>query len=422
MDKHIKMHTSAISLEFLSEETKKLKEDLEKSEAQLRRFQDKYDIISLPEQQNLLLDRIENIDTAIQQTEADISATKAAIEKMKPNIEMRAQVAQSEVQLESMYARLNVLRQQKEEAIKNLDDLRKNEQEYLFLQRKVEMKDENYRRYLASLEQARISQTLESQRISNVSIMQKPTYIMDPISQEKSKTAALGLFLGVVLSIGLAFFIEYLNHKVKTVDDIKKALSLKTISTLPFIKVKKVEKELKRRERKELKKLSLPPKKLSKNVTMWLYIIQDVRESFENIKTLLYQTIKNSTKTDAKSPYILAVTSSYRGEGVSSVATGIAYTIALQESENVLLVDSNLHHLDEERIIGINRPAGLYEISVKKEFLDIDKDEGDKKIFSNGKMKDYLSKMEGADKVDHLLPSVQKLNYKILIYHLLAKV
>jgi len=418
MDKHIEMHTSAVSLQFLKEETDKLKKELARSESELRSFQDEIDIVSLPEQQTFLLQRIENQQTAIQETEADISGTLAEIEKMRPNIDMRDKMRESEIELEALYARQNVLKNQLASAKQELESLRNNEQKYLYLKRQVETQDENYRRYLSSLEQARIAQTLESQKISNVSIMEKPTLILDPISGERKKTIALGLFLGIAGSIGLAFILDYLNHKVNTVDDVEKRLLFHNITPIPTVNTKMVLRTLNKQENDAKKKLLLPPKKMSGNVTVWLFLLPVIRECFDNIKNYLFDDMKNTQNTSTpKAPYVLAVTSSYRGEGVTSVATGIAYAVALYEGENVLLVDSNLHHPDADVIAGINRPPGLYEMKVKKQpFQDASAETFD--FFSKEHLTEYVSNVKRPNLVDELLPSMEKLNYKLIVLDL----
>ena len=417
IDKHIEIHTAAISLGFLSDEAERIKAELTQSENELRRFQDRAAIVSLPEQITFLLERIESLQTAIEQTDADIYASQAAIESMRPNIDLRDLLQEEEIRLESLYARLEILNEQIKRPNKELEELKANERKYISLHRRVEMLDENYRRYLASLEQARIAQTLESQEISNVSVMQKPTYIIEPISQERKKVLILGIFLGIVGGIGLAFFLEYISHKVRTVEDVEKRLSLHSIAAISPVNTKKIFRIVSKEGKREQKEYLLPPKIMSKNVTVWLYIDQEVRECFENIKNQVFLSMKTVKKSSAKAPYILAVTSCHRGEGVSTIATGIAYTIALYEGENVLLVDSNLHHPDIDKVAGINRPNGLYEMTVKPQGPrnTTEKTSG---FFSDRNMNDYLSQVKSSDKIDKLLPSIEKLNYKIIVLDL----
>ncbi len=418
MDKHIEMHTSAVSLQFLSEETEKLKAELEQSEKELIQFQEEMDVISITEQQSFLSGRIEDIQVAIEQTEADIYVSKAAIEVMKDDIDLRGQLRAEKIRLETLNARLEILNEQVEKPKEKLSILRENERKYIYLSRKVAVIEENYRRYLASLEKAKIAQTLENQKISNISVMQEPTHLIEPISQEKRKTLAIGLFLGIVGGIGIAFFLEYINHKMRSVEEIEKRLLIHDIIALPPVDTRKVSHDVRMKERQEKRKFNLPPKKMSKDVSVWLYTSNEVRECFEKIRNYVYNSMKSPERMGSgDTPYTLAVTSCYRGEGVSTVATGLAYMISLYERENVLLVDANLHNPDEDKVIGINRPPGLYEMSVRSRLPKPANDDVDQS-FSVGDMDEHRSKIEGMEKIDKLLPSVEKLNYKLIVMDL----
>ena len=80
--------------------------------------------------------------------------------------------------------------------------------------------------------------------------------------------------------------------------------------------------------------------KLAEHVVTWMYFVDDVRDSFEELRN----RIELVTKDSVKRPYVLAITSCYRGEGVSTVAAGLAYSVTFAAGEQVLLMNSNRHH------------------------------------------------------------------------------
>ena len=43
----------------------------------------------------------------------------------------------------------------------------------------------------------------------------------------------LGAFAGITLGVGLAFFVEYLDTSVKTMDDVEKVLELPVLGIIP---------------------------------------------------------------------------------------------------------------------------------------------------------------------------------------------
>ncbi len=412
MDKSIEMHTSEVSLKFLSEELERIKASLSQSEEELRKFQDEIDIVSLPEQQSFLLQRIYNLKTEIEQAEAEIYVAQVTIEEKKKNIDFGFR--EEEIRLESLNAKVVILNKQLENAKSELNELSKSERRFIYLKRNSELLEANYKRYLTSLEKARIAKTLESEKISNISIMQEPTYLIKPISQERKKTIAIGLFIGLAGSIGLAVFLEYLNHKVRSIEDIEKRILLQNIISIPPVNTKTVLRVVRKEGKRKQLPYTIPLKIMSKNVTIWLHILKELRDCFENIKAHLSVSMNSSDKA----PYILGVTSCYRGEGVSTVATGIAYAVSLFEKENVLLVDSNLHHPKADEVMGLNRPPGLFEMTVKRQTPQPYNEDDNIYSFSNGNIDEYASTTDGSTKINKLLPSVERLNYKLIVLDL----
>jgi len=79
------------------------------------------------------------------------------------------------------------------------------------LEREVNLLDTNYRRYVESLEQVRIQKELEQQRISNVNIVQKPSYIDYPVGPSNLVVLALGLISSFSFSCGVAVLAELVS-------------------------------------------------------------------------------------------------------------------------------------------------------------------------------------------------------------------
>ena len=87
------------------------------------------------------------------------------------------------------------------------------------------------------------------------------------------------------------------------------------------------------------------------------------------------------------------------------------------KKKNVLLVDANLHHPETDRVTGMNRPHGLYEMTIKSQ-IPKTKGEEEEDILPTGDMAEYLSKMEDPNKINRLLPAIQKLDYKLIVLDL----
>ena len=70
-------------------------------------------------------------------------------------------------------------------------------------QREVDLIETDYRKYSANLEQARIDQQLEIERMSNVSVVQPASYEPRPVRPRVALNLLLGLFAGALGGLAL---------------------------------------------------------------------------------------------------------------------------------------------------------------------------------------------------------------------------
>ncbi len=108
-----------------------------------------------------------------------------------------------------------------------------SETQIVRLQREMAIQENNYQKYVDNLEQARIDQALQMQKISNIGVVQQASFPMNPSSPNKMLNLMLGLFFGIFGGIGLAFFSEYIDHSLKTQEDMEKKLNLQTLVVIP---------------------------------------------------------------------------------------------------------------------------------------------------------------------------------------------
>jgi len=101
------------------------------------------------------------------------------------------------------------------------------------LERERDILSVNYLRYSGNLEEARIDQIVLQQKLSNITILQPATYPIKPEANRKFRNIAMGIFLGFFGSIGLAFILEFIDHSIKTPEDVEKRLHLRTLAVIP---------------------------------------------------------------------------------------------------------------------------------------------------------------------------------------------
>jgi capsular polysaccharide biosynthesis protein len=68
---------------------------------------------------------------------------------------------------------------------------------------------------------------------TSIEILDQPELPENPVSPNKKLNVAIAFFLGLMVSIGLVFVIEYMDNTVKTKEDVEKILNLPVIGLIP---------------------------------------------------------------------------------------------------------------------------------------------------------------------------------------------
>lgn len=137
-------------------------------------------------------------------------------------------------------------------------------------------------------------------------------------------------------SIGLAFFFEYLDNRVKTPDEIKAYLGLPFLGMVPQVSSKEMRGEV------PLVMNGVPP---------------PFAEAFRTIRTnVLFSSAEDGCR-------MLVVTSTGPGEGKTVTASNLAVGLA-QAGQRVLLVDADLRHPDVHGLFGQKAEPGLSNLLV----------------------------------------------------------
>jgi uncharacterized protein involved in exopolysaccharide biosynthesis len=130
--------------------------------------------------------------------------------KVHEEVEVTRQ--RQEAVLASLRARAEALRGQLERERAALKTLNANELRVARLQRKLDLEASQHRRYAEGLEQGQIDRALVAERISNVSVVQPPSYDPKPVRPRKLINLAVGLAVALSGGLGLAVLAEYLRR------------------------------------------------------------------------------------------------------------------------------------------------------------------------------------------------------------------
>ncbi len=147
---------------------------------------------------------------------------------------------------------------------------------------------------------------------------------MRPVSPNLYLNIFLSLILGLGSGIGLAYFIEYLDTSVKTVNDVERYLGLPVIGVIPQ-KVKPL-----------------------------------VDEGSESPHAEAYRVLRTNMQFANKGHAggAFAIISGGIGEGKSTTLANLAYVLA-QMGDKVLIVDSDLRRPVQHSIMGVSNRFGL---------------------------------------------------------------
>ena len=74
------------------------------------------------------------------------------------------------------------------------------------------------------------------EQITNVKIVQPATLVYKPVAPKKTVLLALGLAVATIVGIGSAFFMETVDHTLRTTDQVEAQLGLPVLLSLPYRK------------------------------------------------------------------------------------------------------------------------------------------------------------------------------------------
>ena len=134
--------------------------------------------------------------------------------------------------LASLEAHAKRLQIQLDGVRKDLVALNENELRVASLQREVDLLDADYRKYSNNLEQARIDQQLEAQRMSNVGIVQPASFEPKPIRPRKMTNLLLGICAGLFGGLALPLGLDQLQPQ-QIADRVKKLSLPPKLASIP---------------------------------------------------------------------------------------------------------------------------------------------------------------------------------------------
>ncbi len=142
-------------------------------------------------------------------------------------------LANNEIELKALLASKQAMQEKLSDYQEQLEQLAGIETEFNNLEQKIAVDRQNYSLYLTKLESSRISSAMNQERISNVRLINPAQVPMEPISPKIVLNIILSVLIGIIGGFGLAFFLEYLDDSLETVEDVEDNLDLPVLTSIP---------------------------------------------------------------------------------------------------------------------------------------------------------------------------------------------
>jgi capsular exopolysaccharide synthesis family protein len=237
----------------------------------------------------------------------ELAARIAALDKEIAD-ERGSILAVLEGEYRAALGREEALKARVEELKAQVQDVRTRSVDYTILSREVDTLRSQYDALLQRFKEVSIASGIGTSQVSIVDRAEPPR---KPFSPNLPRTLMLAAVLSLMLGIGLAMFLEYLDDSIKHPDDIKNKMGLALIGVIPKLKGKE-------------------------NIIAQL---QDARsqvtEAFASVRTAL------QFATDSGAPKVIHITGVRPSEGKTSCVTGLAISFA-GIGKRVLIIDADM--------------------------------------------------------------------------------
>lgn len=393
-----KLAASKDAVQWLSKELDTTKQKLAESEAALHEYKEQYKIISLEDRQNIVMQKLSELNTAV--NEAKIK--RAAIESQYKNLqqygtaeletisqvinnplilELKMELSNLESQMselrkkfrskhpnvtalrsqiisvrkrinaeinrivENIKSEYQVARSQEQELTQMLEQQKREALElnqrsirYKELQREVESNQRIYNTLLQRAKEASISERLET---SNIGTVDRATAPSSAIAPNKKRSVFLGIVVGLVLGVSMAFFFEYLDNSIQTAGDLKQYLGIGFLGMIPKVASKELEAHATTTRHPADQIVALNPK-------------SNASEAYRSLRTNVTFSLLNDHYFSTDQGAVLLVSSANPAEGKTCVTANLGIAMA-QSGSKTLIIDCDFRRPMIHRIFGMSK-------------------------------------------------------------------
>jgi polysaccharide biosynthesis transport protein len=395
--------------DFLGARLAELRDKVQQAEIKLNKFRQQYGVVSFEKGENIAVDRLVDLNKVLTKARADrieaeslyqmtrnknteylanvlnapliqqIKSTLANLETEKgrllsiftpehPRIQelnqqiaearrgMRAEINNVVRGIESSYAAARSREESLDKEAKAQQtmalSLKEVGVEYAVLNEEVVVNRGLYENVLKRLHETNVANDLAA---SNMQIVQRAELPLSPSSPNWRRNMLLSAILGVLLALGSAFFLEYMDSTVNTPQSVWAAVSLTTLGVVPHLKSLPEKYRTAPMQGEPPKYLNSPEESkesMSKELVMARDQLSLTAESYRTIRTALLLSKAEHP------PKVILLTSPAPGEGKTVTTVNLAAALA-QSGQSVVVVDADLRKGRCHKLVNVPNQYGL---------------------------------------------------------------
>lgn len=392
-DIEIKLSSSTKAIRWLEVQLEEARRKLADSEIAVHQYQEENAIISLQDQQNIVLQKLLDLSSALNKAEiaratieteytrlktynhdrleslsqvidnpliqqlkvtllgleTELSELQKRFRAKHPSVtEVQAQIASVRQQIDTEIQRrissiknnydialvqeqklTTMLENQKKKALKLEQQMIRYEE----LQREVESNRQMSTRLLQSLKETSL---VQQSHASNIHIVDPATIPEKPEGLDKERTVMLALLIGLISGGTLAFFLESIKRNLETPADFKQRLDIPCLGMIPKVSARHL-----------LPHEPRPARDVAVATVMVLESDSVTAECYRNLRTMLGCALYEQGS-------VVLITSSDPLEGKSTVVSNLGLALAMK-GRKTLIIGADLRNPTIQRIFPVNR-------------------------------------------------------------------
>jgi polysaccharide biosynthesis transport protein len=292
----------------------------------------------------------------VAQVQLKIKTLKDQLKDTRGNLELKLKADYERAVRDELSLKNGLAKAKAEAVVQNQNSI-----QFDILKKEVETATQLYTDFLNKTNQANLA---AAEQHKNLRVIEPAEVPVVPIGPQRLRTSLLGLLVSLVIGVGLAFFLEYLDNTIKNVEDVHRIAQLPTLAVIPAINEASA-RAMKQASRKQLigesaeatangngSLMPISHNGVAKSAAGMPDHLVSVMEAYRMLRTsVLLSTAGNP-------PKVILFTSGQPGDGKTTTSVNTAISLA-QLGSSVLLIDADLRRPTVHRAVRVDKNRGL---------------------------------------------------------------